>query len=301
MSIRRQYQRFARAFTARPWRLPARTRGADAASPVVPAGLSRLRIFSPGVDPRAVRRLRRTMPHTTRPACIDRLSARRYTWGRSGSKGSCRRRDRTRRPSPAADRSSRAVRGWGRRSTGRRSPTVRGCPMVRYLLMRLLGILGVFFVISLLTFALMHAIPGGPFDEEKMPLPPVVKQNILRTFGLDKPLWQQYLLYLWNALHLDFGVSYQRPGETVIQLIARVWPVSMHLGGMALAVAFSLGLSLGTVAALHQNTWVDYLVTLFATAGLIIPHFVLAVLLILLFSNTLHLLPTGGWSGPENW
>lgn len=173
--------------------------------------------------------------------------------------------------------------------------------MARYLLMRFLGILGVLLVISLVTFILMHAIPGGPFDEEKMPLPPAVKQNILRSFGLDKPLWQQYLLYVWNALHLDFGVSYQRPGETVIQLIARVWPVSMHLGAMALAVAFGAGLTLGTIAALHQNTWVDYLVTLLSTGGLIIPHFVLAVLLILLFSNTLHLFPTGGWSGPENW
>ncbi|HET8632261.1 MAG TPA: ABC transporter permease [Thermomicrobiales bacterium] len=173
--------------------------------------------------------------------------------------------------------------------------------MIRYLLRRIAGILGVLVFISLLTFALMHAIPGGPFDEDKMPLTPEQKANILRSFGLDRPLWQQYLIYAWNALHLDFGVSYQSPGETVIQLIARVWPVSLQLGAMALALAFAGGLTLGSLAAVRQNTWVDYLVTLLSTFGLIVPNFILGVLLILLFSDKFHLLPTGGWSGPRNW
>ncbi len=173
--------------------------------------------------------------------------------------------------------------------------------MVRFLIMRLIGILGVLLFISLLTFSLMHVIPGGPFDEEKMPLTGVQKQNILRSFGLDKPLWQQYLIYVWNALHLNFGVSYQSPGETVTQLIARVWPVSMQLGGMALAVAFVVGIGLGATAAVRQNTWVDYLTTLLSTMGLIIPNFILGVLLILILSTKFHVLPTGGWSGPSNW
>lgn len=173
--------------------------------------------------------------------------------------------------------------------------------MARYLLLRVAGILGVLWFISLLTFALMHSIPGGPFDESKMPLSPAEKANILRSFGLDKPLWQQYLIYVWNALHLDFGVSFQSPGETVIGLIARVWPVSMQLGGMALLVAFVVGITLGVVAATHQNTWVDYLVTLLSTTGLIIPNFVLGVLLILVLSNDLRLFATGGWSGPKDW
>jgi ABC-type dipeptide/oligopeptide/nickel transport system permease component len=160
---------------------------------------------------------------------------------------------------------------------------------------------GVVLFVSLVTFSIMHAIPGGPFDEEKMPLPPEVKQAILKSFGLEKPLWQQYFLYLWNILHLDFGHSYQSPGETVIQLLGRVWPVSMHLGAMALAVAIPTGLFLGTVAAVRQNSWIDYLTTLGAIFTIITPHFVIAITLILVLSNALNLLPTGGWEQPEQW
>src|SRR5213592_3278441 len=98
-----------------------------------------------------------------------------------------------------------------------------------YLVSRIAGILGTLVAVSLLVFVLMHAIPGGPFDEDKMPLPPASKANILRSYGLDRPLWQQYLFYLWNALHLDFGVSYQRPEEPVLKVLAHAWPVTMHL------------------------------------------------------------------------
>ena len=81
----------------------------------------------------------------------------------------------------------------------------------------------------------MHLIPGGPYDEEKMPLSDAAKANILRSYGLDKPLWQQYLLYVGNALRFEFGYSYQSPGETVAQLIGRVWTVSLQLGALTLA------------------------------------------------------------------
>src|SRR5215207_9526619 len=129
----------------------------------------------------------------------------------------------------------------------------------------------------------MHFIPGGPYDEEKMPLSDAAKANILRSYGLDKPLWQQYLLYVGNALRFEFGYSYQSPGETVAQLIGRVWTVSLQLG---------------TLAARHRNSWIDNFVTLLATAGIVLPTFVVGILLILLFSNTLHWLPTGGWDDP---
>lgn len=172
---------------------------------------------------------------------------------------------------------------------------------VKYIGWRLLGMVGVVLFVSVVTFIIMHAIPGGPFDEDKMPLPPEVKQAILRSFGLDKPLWHQYLLYLWNILHLDFGHSYQSPGETVIQLIGRVWPVSMQLGAMALAMAIPGGLSLGILAAVRQNSWIDYLTTLLAILAIITPHFVLAITLILVLSTALGLLPTGGWERPEQW
>ena len=173
--------------------------------------------------------------------------------------------------------------------------------MARYILSRVAAILGTILMISLLVFALMHAIPGGPFDEDKMPLSAASKVNILRSFGLDRPLWQQYVLYLWNAAHLNFGVSYQRPGESVITLLAHVWPVTMHLGGMALGIALLGGLGLGVAAALRQNTATDYAGTGIAVFGLVAPHFVLGSLLILLFSTLLGWLPAGGWETPRHW
>jgi peptide/nickel transport system permease protein len=173
--------------------------------------------------------------------------------------------------------------------------------MGRYLLLRLGGLAAVLLVVSIVTFVMMHLIPGGPYDEEKMPLSPEAKANILRSYGLDKPLWEQYARYVGNALRFEFGYSYQSPGETVAQLIGRVWTVSLHLGALTLAVAVPVGLLLGMVAAWRQNSWVDSLVTLLATTGIVLPHFVLGILLILLFSNTLHRLPTGGWEGPKTW
>ena len=167
--------------------------------------------------------------------------------------------------------------------------------MVVYLLGRLTGILVVFTIVSMLAFVLMHSIPGGPFDEEKAPLPPAAKENILHKYGLDRPLYEQYGLYLWSALHGDFGISFQSPTETVVQLIARAWPTSMQLGGMAVLLAASIGLTAGILAAVHQNTWIDYVVTLVSTLGITVPNFVIALWLLLVFAVGLGWLPTGGW------
>jgi peptide/nickel transport system permease protein len=167
--------------------------------------------------------------------------------------------------------------------------------MVLYLLGRITGIVIVFVVVSMLAFGLMHSVPGGPFDETNQPLPPAAKENILRKYGLDRPVYEQYALYMWNALHGDFGISFQSPTETVGQLIARVWPTSMQLGGIAVILAAIIGLSTGITAATHQNTWVDYLVTFLSTLGLTVPNFVVALWLLLVFSVGLGWLPTGGW------
>jgi ABC-type dipeptide/oligopeptide/nickel transport system permease component len=167
--------------------------------------------------------------------------------------------------------------------------------MARYLLGRLGGILVVFFIVSVVVFLLMHAIPGGPYNEDKVPLSAEAKANYMRKYGLDRPLVEQYLLYMGNALRGDFGVPFQSPTETVTGLIARTWPVSASLGLAALLVALPLGLLLGMVAASRQNTWIDYTASTISTLGLTVPNFVVAVWLVLLFAVQFKWLPTGGW------
>lgn len=174
--------------------------------------------------------------------------------------------------------------------------------MVRYLIGRIIGLIIVLLIVSILAFLLMHSVPGGPFDEEKSPLPPAAKANILAKYGLDKPLHEQYLLYMANAIRGDFGISFQSPTETVIDLIARAWPVSIQLGGLAILLAFSTGLICGIVAAVKQNTWIDYVVTFISTLGITVPSFVIAIWLLLVFSVQLGWFPTGGWpAGGEDW
>lgn len=173
--------------------------------------------------------------------------------------------------------------------------------MVRYILGRLAGLLFTFLMVSIITFTLMHSVPGGPFDETQQPLPEAAKQNILHKYGLDKPVWQQYLRYMWAAVHGDFGIPYQSPTETVTQLIARVWVPTLQLAAVVILFSYSLGLLLGILAATHQNTWIDQLVTFTATLGFIVPNFVIGFWLILLLSVKLHLLPTGGWGTPAQF
>jgi peptide/nickel transport system permease protein len=175
--------------------------------------------------------------------------------------------------------------------------------MARYLIGRIIGLVIVFVMVSIIAFFLMHSVPGGPFDEDKSPLPPAAKANILRKYGLDRPLYEQYLRYMWSALHGDFGISFQSPTESVIQLIARTWPVSIQLGGLAILVAFSSGLVFGVIAAIKQNSWIDYVVTFISTLGITVPNFVVAIWLLLLFAVRLRWLPTGGWpsEGGGNW
>src|SRR6202171_5444228 len=167
--------------------------------------------------------------------------------------------------------------------------------MVVYLLGRVTGIGVVFVIVSVLAFVLMHSVPGGPFDETNKPLPPAAKENMLRKYGLDRPLYEQYFNYMGNAVQGDFGISFQSPTETVIQLIVRAWPTSMQLGGLAILLALIIGLASGILAAVHQNPWIDYVVTFVSTLGITVPNFVIALWLLLVFAVGLGWLPTGGW------
>lgn len=166
--------------------------------------------------------------------------------------------------------------------------------MILYVIRRLLTAIPTLFVIVTLAFFLIRVAPGGPFNQERG-LNPEIKANIERQFGLDQPLVSQYLSYLKNVLHGDFGPSYVMPNFTVAERFAAGLPVSIQLGFSALVFALLVGGTLGVIAALNQNRAGDYAVIATATAGSTIPTFVIAPLIQLLFGVTWKLLPVGGW------
>jgi oligopeptide transport system permease protein len=166
--------------------------------------------------------------------------------------------------------------------------------MLRYVIRRLLTAVPTLFVIVTFSFFLMRVAPGGPFNQEKG-LNPIIKANLEKVFGLDQPLWQQYLTYLGNLLRGNFGPSYNLPDFTVGELFAKGLPISIQLGTAALVLAMTVGCALGVWAALRQNSWVDYLVTAVATAGSTIPTFVIAPVYQVVFGLMLRAVPIGGW------
>lgn len=168
--------------------------------------------------------------------------------------------------------------------------------MVRYLLGRILSLVFVMFAVSVIVFSVMHAVPGGPFDETDAKLPPAAMANMLKKYGLDKPVWQQYVNYMSHALRFDFGIPYQQPQTTVAALIRKTWGVTVQVGLMTLLVAFGVGISAGMFAAYNQNSWVDNLVTFTTTLGFTVPNFVVAMWFILFFAVARQWLPMGGWS-----
>lgn len=166
--------------------------------------------------------------------------------------------------------------------------------MLQYALRRLLSAVPTLFVIITVAFFLMRVAPGGPFDQERT-LEPQVMANLNAAFGLDLPLWQQYLRYLGNLAQGDLGPSFVYRDFSVQQLLGAGLPVSIQLGTSALLVALLLGCILGVIAALRQNSLVDYLVIAVATFGITVPNFVVAPVLSLVFGVWLSLLPAGGW------
>ena len=166
--------------------------------------------------------------------------------------------------------------------------------MLLYVLRRLLTAIPTMFVIVTLAFFLIRVAPGGPFNQERG-LSPEIKANLEAQFGLNDPLWLQYVNYLKNLLHGNFGPSYNLPDFTVGELFANGLPISVQLGSMALALALLVGGGLGIAAALNQNRLGDYAVIATATAGSTIPTFVIAPVIQLLFGLTWNLLPIGGW------
>ncbi|MCY3660836.1 MAG: ABC transporter permease [Caldilineaceae bacterium] len=168
--------------------------------------------------------------------------------------------------------------------------------MTRYVTGRILSLLFVMWIVSMVTFAMMHAVPGGPFDETKGRLPPAARENILRKYGLDKPYHVQYLNYMKNALRLDFGIPFSNPTATVTEVILSRWRVTAQVGILTVLFAFGGGILMGVFAAYHQNSLLDNAVTFLAMLGVVIPSFVVALWLILIFAVRLDLVPMRGWS-----
>ncbi len=177
--------------------------------------------------------------------------------------------------------------------------------MVAYILSRLARLLFVFIVVTMVAFLLMHNVPGGPFDEVNMPLSAQAKANILAKYGLDQPLYIQYYRYMSKAVQGDFGTSYASPDQTVAEIIGSVWPRSIQLGGMTVIIAIGLGMFMGILAGVRQNTWIDQLVTFISALGMTVPNFIISIWMILIFVVKLHWLPmaldSAHWHDPKAW
>ena len=167
-----------------------------------------------------------------------------------------------------------------------------------YFIKRILIAFPTLLAVVTFSFFLMRLAPGGPFDQEA-PLPPEILENLRVAYGFDKPLINQYLDYLVNLLHGDFGPSFKYKDFTVTELIAQGLPVSASNGFLALVLSVCFGIPVGIIAALNQNKKVDHLIMSFAMIGIVIPTFVIGPLLALFFGiilkDTIFALPVGGW------
>jgi ABC-type dipeptide/oligopeptide/nickel transport system permease component len=174
--------------------------------------------------------------------------------------------------------------------------------MTRYIIRRTLLFVPVLFTVTLFTFVLVRIIPGGPFDNiDDRPLPPEIIANLKAYYGLDKPVSEQFLIYLWNLAHFDLGPSFSYRTQTVNDIIRISLPISAHLGAMSLAVGLLIGIPAGCIAALKQNSAADYAATFAAILSASIPNFVLGPLLIWVFALTLGWFPVARWTSPAHW
>lgn len=168
--------------------------------------------------------------------------------------------------------------------------------MGKYVLKRFGSMLVTLFLIATVTFFLMHLIPGDPFELPR-DTPEVVRENLEAKYGLDKPLFEQYVIYMKNLLHGDFGSSMKYKGQTVIGKVADGMPVSALIGFGGVLLGSVIGLVLGCIAALNNRGKVDYFVIVLAILGVSIPSFVFGSLIQKIFGVDLKLFPIQGWKG----
>ena len=171
--------------------------------------------------------------------------------------------------------------------------------MFKFIVKRVLFSIPTLLLLIIISFVLMHMAPGTPFTGERA-LPPQILHNIMHEYHLDKPLWQQFLYYLNSLLHGDLGPSFRYQDFSVNQLLSQSMPVSIEIGCFAFLLAIVFGIGTGIIAALRQNSWLDYIVMSISMIGIALPSFVIAPLMVLIFAVWLDWLPAGGWHA-TNW
>jgi len=172
--------------------------------------------------------------------------------------------------------------------------------MIKYLIKRIVLAIITIWAVATLTFFLMNAVPGGPFLSEKA-ISPQATAALEAKYGLDKPLMEQYVTYMTDALHGDFGDSLKQRGRTVMDIIKMKFPVSAKVGGISVLVALILGSFLGCIAAINRGKVMDSVVSVVSTLGIAVPSFVLCTFLLYIFGVKLKILPTMGLSTPAHY
>lgn len=172
--------------------------------------------------------------------------------------------------------------------------------MGKYILKRVFLAALTIFLVATMTFFLMNLVPGGPFVSEKS-ISEQAQAALKAKYGLDKPLIVQYKNYMVHAVQGDFGLSLKQRGRTVMEIISEKFPVSAKLGGMAVLVALTLGIPLGSIAALKRGKWLDRLIMVIATCGIAFPSFVICTVGMYFFGVKLHILPIIGLTTPLHY
>jgi oligopeptide transport system permease protein len=182
-------------------------------------------------------------------------------------------------------------------------PRGRRTNLALYVGRRILWLVPVLFFVITITFVLMHFAPGSPWDREGRQLSPAIVANLNAKYGLNQPLLVQYAHYIWNVIHLDFGLSYQYEDQPVSNLLLKSWPPTAVIGSISFLLIVVFGIGIGVIAALRQNTWVDFAAVGFSTIGASVPNFVIGILLVIIFSVYAYrisggnvFLPTGGFA-----
>ena len=171
--------------------------------------------------------------------------------------------------------------------------------MTSYILRRILVAVPTIFALIVFSFIVMYLAPGSPFSGER-PLPETTLANIEAMYGLNRPFYEQIFRYIWNVVvHFDFGPSFIYRDRSVNEIIAQGFPVTLTYGFLSFVVAVTAGVSLGVVAAIRQNTWLDYFAVGVSIGAQVLPNFVMAPILVLIFTLWLGWLPGGGWQGGE--